>query len=72
MQIPEIIRSRFRFAGDLARAAEVAGVLAKYGLAGWLTDSHVTLELVAARGTGPFPDTGETASACAGGSGPPG
>jgi ubiquinone biosynthesis protein len=38
MQIPEIIRSRFRFAGDLARAAEVVGVLAKYGLAGWLTD----------------------------------
>ena len=38
MQIPEMIRSRFRFAGDLARAAEVARVLAKYGLAGWLTD----------------------------------
>ena len=38
MQIPSIIRSRFRFAGDLARAADVAGVLAKYGLAGWLAD----------------------------------
>ena len=33
-----MIRSRFRFAGDLARAAEVARVLAKYGLAMWLTE----------------------------------
>jgi ubiquinone biosynthesis protein len=33
-----MIRSRFRFAGDLARAAEVARVLAKYGLAAWLTE----------------------------------
>ena len=33
-----MIRSRFRFAGDLARAADIARVLAKYGLAGWLTD----------------------------------
>lgn len=38
MQIPTVIRSRFRFAGDLARAADVARVLAKYGLAGWLAD----------------------------------
>jgi ubiquinone biosynthesis protein len=38
MQIPTLIRSRFRFAGNLARAADVATVLAKYGLAGWLTD----------------------------------
>jgi ubiquinone biosynthesis protein len=38
MQIPSLIRSRFRFAGNLARAADVATVLAKYGLAGWLTD----------------------------------
>lgn len=38
MQLPQMIRSRFRFAGDLARAADVARVLAKYGLAGWLTD----------------------------------
>src|ERR1700722_14881284 len=38
MQISTLIRSRFRFAGDLARAAEVAGVLAKYGLAGFLTE----------------------------------
>ncbi len=38
MQLSTLIRSRFRFAGDLARAAEVAGVLAKYGLAAWLTD----------------------------------
>ena len=34
------ISSRHRFAGDLARAAEVAGVLVKYGLAGWLTRIH--------------------------------
>ena len=33
-----MIRSRFRFAADLARAADVVGVLAKYGLAGWLSD----------------------------------
>jgi len=33
-----MIRSRFRFAGELTRAAEVAAVLAKYGLAGWLTE----------------------------------
>ena len=38
MQIPSVISSRFRFAGDLARAADVARVLAKYGLATWLTD----------------------------------
>jgi ubiquinone biosynthesis protein len=38
MQLSTLIRSRFRFAGDLARAAEVASVLAKYGLAGWLTE----------------------------------
>ncbi len=38
MQVTNLIRSRFRFAGDLARAAEVAAVLAKYGLAGWLTE----------------------------------
>src|SRR5580698_11100754 len=38
MQLSTLIRSRFRFAGDLARAAEVAGVLAKYGLAGFLTE----------------------------------
>src|SRR4051794_39641592 len=38
MQLSDMIRSRFRFAGDLARAADVAGVLAKYGLATWLTD----------------------------------
>src|SRR5262245_6885548 len=38
MQLSSIIRSRFRFAGDLARAADVARVLAKYGLAAWLTD----------------------------------
>src|SRR5947209_6711609 len=36
---PEETRSRFRFAGDLARAADVARVLAKYGLAQWLSDS---------------------------------
>jgi ubiquinone biosynthesis protein len=38
MQLPSMIRSRFRFAGDLARAADVARVLAKYGLAAWLTE----------------------------------
>jgi ubiquinone biosynthesis protein len=38
MQLPTMIRSRFRFAGDLARAADVAKVLAKYGLAASLTD----------------------------------
>jgi ubiquinone biosynthesis protein len=38
MQITSMIRSRFRFAGDLARAADVARVLAKYGLATWLAD----------------------------------
>lgn len=38
MQVTSLIRSRFRFAGDLARAADVARVLAKYGLAGWLSD----------------------------------
>ena len=31
-----LISSRHRFAGDLARATDVAGVLVKYGLAGWL------------------------------------
>ena len=38
MQVATLIRSRFRFAGDLARAADVVRVLAKYGLAGWLSD----------------------------------
>lgn len=38
MQIPNLLRSRFRFAGDLARAAAVASVLVKYGLAAWLND----------------------------------
>jgi ubiquinone biosynthesis protein len=38
MQVPTAIRSKFRFAGDLARAADVARVLAKYGLAAWLAD----------------------------------
>jgi ubiquinone biosynthesis protein len=38
MQLPAIIRSRFRFAGELARAADVAAVLVKYGLAASLTD----------------------------------
>jgi ubiquinone biosynthesis protein len=38
MELPATIRSRFRFAGDLVRAGEVASVLVKYGLAGWLTD----------------------------------
>jgi ubiquinone biosynthesis protein len=38
MQIPSMIRSRFRFAADLARAADVAAVLGKYGLAMWLAD----------------------------------
>ena len=38
MQLPSVLRSRFRFAGDLARAAAVARVLVKYGLAGWLTE----------------------------------
>jgi ubiquinone biosynthesis protein len=38
MQLTSLIRSRYRFAGDLSRAAEVARVMAKYGLAGWLSD----------------------------------
>jgi ubiquinone biosynthesis protein len=38
MSLQTMIGSRHRFAGDLARAADVAGVLVKYGLAGWLTD----------------------------------
>src|SRR5580692_10539289 len=38
MEISSLIRSRFRFAGDLARAADVAAVLAKHGLAAWLSD----------------------------------
>ncbi|HWB52779.1 MAG TPA: AarF/ABC1/UbiB kinase family protein, partial [Tepidisphaeraceae bacterium] len=38
IQPPGRLHSRFRFAGDLARAAEVARVLVKYGLAGWLRD----------------------------------
>src|SRR5579862_1756736 len=38
MKVPKVIGSRFRFAGDLARAADVARVLAKYGLAQWLSD----------------------------------
>jgi ubiquinone biosynthesis protein len=37
MTLQTIIRSRFRFAGELGRAAEVATTLAKYGLAGWFT-----------------------------------
>lgn len=40
MRIPQVLRSRFRFAGDLNRAREVARVLVKYGLAGWLTEVH--------------------------------
>lgn len=38
MLLQTMISSRHRFAGDLARAADVAGVLVKYGLAGWLAD----------------------------------
>lgn len=38
MKIPAAIRSRFSFAGDLARAAEVARILAKYGLAAWFSE----------------------------------
>src|SRR5688572_11781476 len=38
MTLSTMIRSRFRFAGDLARAADVARVLAKYGLAAWLAE----------------------------------
>src|SRR5689334_13707384 len=38
MELSTLIRSRFRFAGDLTRAAEVAKVLAKYGLAGWFVE----------------------------------
>ncbi|MFI5379866.1 MAG: ABC1 kinase family protein [Tepidisphaerales bacterium] len=38
MKLPSVIRSRFRFAGDLARAADIARILGKYGLAAWLTD----------------------------------
>ena len=38
MNAPKVIGSRFRFAADLARAADVARVLAKYGLAQWLSD----------------------------------
>jgi ubiquinone biosynthesis protein len=49
MHLTSLIRSRFRFAGNLARAAEVARVLAKYGVAGWLTEvewarTHYTLK----------------------------
>ncbi len=33
-----MIGSPYHFAGDLSRAADVAGVLVKYGLAGWLAD----------------------------------
>lgn len=33
-----MIGSPYHFAGDLTRAADVAGVLVKYGLAGWLAD----------------------------------
>ncbi|HEX4123599.1 MAG TPA: AarF/ABC1/UbiB kinase family protein [Tepidisphaeraceae bacterium] len=33
-----LLRSPLRFAGDLARAGDVARVLAKYGLAGWLSE----------------------------------
>jgi hypothetical protein len=38
MSLQTMFISRRRFAGDLARAAEVAGVLVKYGLAGWFTN----------------------------------
>lgn len=38
MSLQTMISARYRFAGDLARAAEVAGVLVKYGLAAWLTE----------------------------------
>jgi ubiquinone biosynthesis protein len=38
MLLQTVINSRHSFAGDLARAADVANVLVKYGLAGWLTD----------------------------------
>jgi ubiquinone biosynthesis protein len=38
MSMETMIRSRYRFAGDMARAADVAGVLVKYGLASWLAD----------------------------------
>ena len=33
-----MIGSRYLFAGDIARAADVAGVMVKYGLAGWLAE----------------------------------
>ena len=33
-----MIGSQYHFAGDLSRAADVARVLVKYGLAGWLAD----------------------------------
>ena len=38
MLMQTAISSRHRFAGDLARATDVANVLVKYGLAGWLAD----------------------------------
>jgi len=37
-QLSTALGSRFRFAGDLARAATVVRVLVKYGLAAWLAD----------------------------------
>jgi ubiquinone biosynthesis protein len=38
MQLSNVIGSRSRFAGNIARAADVATILAKYGLAGWMAD----------------------------------
>src|SRR5689334_8513377 len=38
INMPTQLRSRFRFAGDLARAGEVTQILVKYGLAAWLRD----------------------------------
>lgn len=38
MSLQTIITSRNRFAGDLVRAADVARILVKYGLAAWFTD----------------------------------
>ena len=39
-----MINFRCQFGGDVARAAEVASVLVKYGLAGWLT--HLSLSSI--------------------------
>jgi ubiquinone biosynthesis protein len=38
VHLPTMLRSRFRFAGDFTRAAEVARILVKYGLAASLTE----------------------------------